>query len=85
MATARRNLVHRIDRFFKPENDSQPSADALDNLAIALACLEREDHPGGEDAMMLAEKGWPPRFARTTPARPRCELMEAFERIRAGE
>lgn len=31
------------------------------NTTAALDCLESGRYPEGEDAMMLAEKGWPPR------------------------
>jgi hypothetical protein len=57
----------------------------MENLAVALECLERRDYAAGEDAMMLAEFGWPPRFPKPAPAPPIPELMKAFERLAAEE
>jgi hypothetical protein len=54
--TARRNLVLRVERFFAAiSNGLQPNVDAMASFALAIECLERDDHPTGEDAMMRAE------------------------------
>jgi hypothetical protein len=82
--TARRNLVLRIGRCIAAIGEGlQPNVDGLENLVIALDCLERGVYPTGEDAMMLAEKGWAPRRPRTIQARPMGELVQVFERLRA--
>jgi hypothetical protein len=84
VATARRNLVHAIGRFIRRiEGGFQPDVDAMTNLVIALECLEREDYPGGEDAIFLAEKGFAPRRARSAEPRPITELMAHFEKLAA--
>lgn len=84
--TARRNLLIRMDRYMRAieKEGLQPTADAMVNLVIALECLERADYRGGEDAMMYAEKGFPPRFARELgPISTTAALVETFERLRA--
>jgi hypothetical protein len=61
IATARRNLAQRIERFLAAKRESVLSAVETTNVAAALACLESARYADGEDAMMLAEKDWPPR------------------------
>jgi len=61
IATARRNLAQRVERFLAAKRESVLTAGEATNIAAALACLERGRYPDGEDAMMLAEKDWPPR------------------------
>ena len=61
IATARRNLTQRIERFLAAKRESVLTAGEATNIAAALACLESGRYPDGEDAMMLAEKDWPPR------------------------
>ncbi len=86
MSTARRNLVHRIERFpARIGAGFQPDVDALANLAVALECLERDDPPAGEDAMMLAEKGWASRSTPSTEPRPVAELQAHFARLVAQD
>ena len=60
-ATARRNLAQRIERFLAARRESVLTAGEATNITSALAFLERGRYPDGEDAVMLAEKGWPPR------------------------
>jgi hypothetical protein len=84
--TARHNLVQRIERFLATIKDGrQPDVDAMANLAIALDCLERDDPPAGEDAMMLAEHGWAPRVAPAGEPRPLAELVARFGRLVAPD
>jgi len=59
IATARRNLAQRIERFLAAKRESTLTAGEATNIAPALACLESGRHPDGEYAMMLAEKDWP--------------------------
>ena len=61
IATARRNLAQRVERFLAAKRESVLTAGEATNIAAALACLESGRYPDGEDAMMLAEKDWPPR------------------------
>lgn len=81
--TDRRNLAYRIERFLTRirTEGSQPDVDAIANLTLAIDCLERDDCPTGQDAMMLAEKGWAPRFAVTIEPKPLAELVAQFERL----
>jgi len=61
IATARRDLAQRLERFLAAKRESVLTAGEATNVAAALACLESGRYPDGEDAMMLAEKDWPPR------------------------
>ena len=63
IATSRRNLAQRIQRFLvRRRADGAPlTAEEATNITAALSGLERGRYPEGEDAMMLAEKGWAPR------------------------
>ena len=61
IAAARRNLAQRIERFLAAKRESVLTAGEATNIAAALACFESSRYPDGEDAMMLAEKDWPPR------------------------
>jgi hypothetical protein len=61
IATARRNLAQRLERFLAAKLESVLTAGEATNVAAALTCLESARFPDGEDAMMLAEKDWPPR------------------------
>jgi hypothetical protein len=63
IATSRRNLAQRIERFLvRRRADGAPLvAEESANIAVALAHLESGRYPEGEDATMLAEKGWAPR------------------------
>jgi len=61
IATARRNLAQRVERFLVAKRESVLTAGEATNVAAALACLESGRYPDGEDAMMLAENDWPPR------------------------
>jgi hypothetical protein len=61
IASARRNLAQRIDRFLVTKQESVLTAGEATNITAALASLESGRYPDGEDAMMLAEKDWPPR------------------------
>jgi hypothetical protein len=56
-------LAQRVQRFLvKRRVDGAPlTAEEDTNVAAALAGLESGRYPEGEDAMMLAEKGWQPR------------------------
>lgn len=85
--TDRRNLAYRIERFLTRirSEGTQPDVDAMANLALALACLERDDYPAGQDAMLLAEKSWAPRFPPAGEPRPLAELVAQFERLVAKE
>jgi hypothetical protein len=58
IATARRNLAQRLERFLAAKRESVLTAGEATNIAAALACLESGRYPDGEDAMMLAEKEW---------------------------
>ena len=71
MATARRNVVERIARFLNDlERDRrEPSHWEGDQGRHALAALERQNYPAGEDAMMRAER--PDIFRSSTFANPR--------------
>jgi hypothetical protein len=64
--TARRNRVHRVERFVRriQTESFQPDPDAIANFEVALECLERADYPDGEDAMIWGEYGFAPRFPR---------------------
>lgn len=61
IATARRNLAQRIERFLAVKREIVLTAGEVANIAAALTCLESGRYGDGEDAMMLAEKDWPPR------------------------
>ena len=61
IATARRNLAQRIERFLAAKRESVLTAGEATNITAALAFLESGRYADGEDAMMLAEKDWPPR------------------------
>lgn len=61
IATARRNLAQRVERFLAARRDGILTAGEATNIAAALACLESGRYPDGEDAVMLAAKDWPPR------------------------
>ena len=61
IATARRNLAQRVERFLATKRESVLTAGEATNSAAARACLESGRDPDGEDAMMLAEKDSPPR------------------------
>ena len=63
IATSRRNLAQRIQRFIaRRRADGAPlTAEEATNITAALAGHESGRYPEGEDAMMLAEKGWAPR------------------------
>ena len=61
ITTARRNLAQRVERFLASKRECVLTAGEATNIAVALACLESGRYPDGEDAMMLAEKDWPPR------------------------
>lgn len=81
--TDRRNLADRIERFLTGIRTAgtEPDVDAIANLTLALECLERADYPAGQDAMLLAEKGWAPRLPPATEPRPLAELVAQFERL----
>lgn len=85
--TARRNLIQRIERFIKrvQGEGAQPSIDTIANFEVALECLEREDYPGGEDAVIWGEHGFAPRFLRAAGPSPISELIDRFQRLTAGE
>jgi hypothetical protein len=82
-AAARRSVERRIQRFLDSirHDRTRVSIDQHANLALAIACLERADYPSAEDAMMLVEKDWAPRFppAREPAAVP--ELVAHFGRL----
>jgi len=61
IAAARRNLAQRIGRFLAAKRESDLSGGEATNISAALAFLENGRYADGEDAMMLAEKDWPPR------------------------
>lgn len=61
IATGRRNLAQRIERFLAAKRDGVLTAGEATNITAALDCLESGRHPDGEGAAMHAEKGWPPR------------------------
>jgi hypothetical protein len=61
IATARRNLAQRIERLLTTKRERFLTAGEATNIAAALACLESGRYADGEDAVMLAEKDWPPR------------------------
>jgi len=61
IATARRNLVQRLERFLGAKRETILTASEATNVAAALTHLDHSRYPEGEDAMMLAEKDWPPR------------------------
>lgn len=56
--TARRNLAHRIGRFLDALNKADLSPDYWESMHVlqALECLEVEEFPRGERAMMAAER-----------------------------
>jgi hypothetical protein len=83
--TARRNLIQRIERFIKRGEGAQPSVDAIANFEVALECLEREDYPGGEDAMIWGEHGFAPRVPRAAGPSPISELIDRFQRLTVDE
>lgn len=85
--TDRRNLAHRIERFLTRIRDGgvQPDVDAIANLTLAIDCLERDDYPAGQDAMLLAEKGWAPRFPPAIEPKLLAELVAQFERLVARD
>jgi hypothetical protein len=60
-ATARRNVVERIDRFLNGLRRTQrlPNRRELFWLRDALAKLQEGQHPAGEDAMDKAERMLP--------------------------
>ena len=60
-ARARRLAEKALERFLAAKRESVLTAGEATNIAAALACLESGRYPDGEDAMMLAEKDWPPR------------------------
>ena len=51
----------RISAGWAPGTYSQMTRKCSTADAAALACLKSGRYPDGEDAMMLAEKDWPPR------------------------
>jgi hypothetical protein len=82
VATARRNLAQRIERCVgQISGDLQADDNVIANLREALNCLEQGMYPAGEDAMMNAEKGYPPRVPPTGPQKPIAELLAHFERV----
>lgn len=85
--TARRNRVHRVERFVRriQTESFQPDPDAIANFEVALECLERADYFDGEDAMIWGEYGFAPRFPRPAEPPPIGKLIERFERLRAEE
>jgi hypothetical protein len=80
--TARRNLVHAIERFIRSAEGTQPTAEQLTNLREALDALQAGNYPVGEDAVFLAEKSWSPRTAAVDADLSLAELVETFERLR---
>ena len=60
LATARRNVVHRITRFIEmlEQTPREPDAWECEHIQRALTALEELDFPRGETAMMWAE--WAP-------------------------
>lgn len=78
---AQRNLAQRIERYFKSATGLTGNQAA--NLAEAVRSLQSGQYPTGEDAMMLAEKDWPPRFPQPdVEAKPLAELVADFERVK---
>jgi hypothetical protein len=71
-ATARRNLLQRIDRFVTALERSQrpPTAHEAQGVLDALASLELRLYPLGEEAMMRVEKAGRRRGGRVWPGRP---------------
>src|SRR4051812_7467379 len=61
IAAARRNLAQSVERSSPRSGKASRPVGEATNIAAALACLESGRCPEGEDAMMLAEKDWPPR------------------------
>ena len=59
IATARRDLAPRLERFLAAKRESVLTAGEATNITAALACLKSGRYPDGEDAMMLAEKDLP--------------------------
>jgi hypothetical protein len=84
IATARRNLAQRIERFLaKRRADGAPlTVEESTNLGAALDHLESGRSPAGEDAMMLAEKGWAARgeIAKATTTEALGERLTALVR-----
>ena len=56
IATARRNLAQRLERFLAAKRESVLTAGEATNITAALACLKSGRYPDGEDPVMLAEK-----------------------------
>jgi len=58
MKTARRNVVHRIDRFLAglDRERREPTAFEAHQVLAALGHLQVDRFPAGEDAMMRAER-----------------------------
>lgn len=87
-ATARFNLVRRLERFFAAHVDPAEkllSGAQLANLAAAIEALHDGRYGDGEDAAMLAEKNWPARhLAGGRTPRQIADLMAEFERMKAG-
>jgi hypothetical protein len=79
--------VQRIDRFVKhiQTDGFQPGPDAIANFEVALECLERADYPAGEDAMILGEYGFAPRFPRPAEPAPTKGLIEHFQGLLAED
>ena len=59
IATARRDLAPRLERFLAAKRESVLTAGEATDITAALACLKSGRYPDGEDAMMLAEKDLP--------------------------
>ena len=78
-ATARRNLLQRIDRFVAALEQTQrlPASDEAQGVLAALAWLELELYPLGEDAMMRAERGWRPAGREGVTAAAEPEILSA--------
>ena len=53
--------LRRIQRFLAAKRDGVLTAGKATNITAALTFLESGRYADGEDAMMLAEKDWPPR------------------------
>jgi hypothetical protein len=83
VATARRNLAQRIERFLAARRETILTAGEATNITAALAFLESGRYPKGEDAMMLAEKGWPSRgeFGTATALEVLAELLADLVRL----
>jgi len=62
IATARRNLAQRIERFVAALEQAgrDPTRLEANHVAAAIGCLRQDLWPDGETMMLYAEKGWRP-------------------------